>query len=249
MIAIERRNGILEKLQEDKKVVVGELSQLYKVSEETIRRDLERLEKEGLCTKSYGGAVLNENNNVEMPFNVRKKSNATGKQKIAELIAGMVEDGEHILLDASTTAVYIAKALKSKRNLTVVTNSIEVLIEVSDMADWNVISLGGSLKEGFLAAIGAATIAGVKEYKSCKAFDPEEGFYDTGDEFARTKRAMIERGDVKIMAIDSTKFEKSAFAKVMDTEGIDVIITDRKPQKTVLKSCEEKGIKCIYSEK
>ena len=131
MIAIERRNGILEKLQEDKKVVVGELSQLYKVSEETIRRDLERLEKEGLCTKSYGGAVLNENNNVEMPFNVRKKSNATGKQKIAELIAGMVEDGEHILLDASTTAVYIAKALKSKRNLTVVTNSIEVLIEVS----------------------------------------------------------------------------------------------------------------------
>ncbi|MFR7357524.1 MAG: DeoR/GlpR family DNA-binding transcription regulator [Dorea longicatena] len=114
MIAIERRNGILEKLQEDKKVVVGELSQLYKVSEETIRRDLERLEKEGLCTKSYGGAVLNENNNVEMPFNVRKKSNATGKQKIAELIAGMVEDGEHILLDASTTAVYIAKALKSR---------------------------------------------------------------------------------------------------------------------------------------
>ena len=188
MIAIERRNGILEKLQEDKKVVVGELSQLYKVSEETIRRDLERLEKEGLCTKSYGGAVLNENNNVEMPFNVRKKSNATGKQKIAELIAGMVEDGEHILLDASTTAVYIAKALKSKRNLTVVTNSIEVLIEVSDMTDWNVISLGGSLKEGFLAAIGAATIAGVKEYKveksiaSCKAFDPEEGFYDTGDD-------------------------------------------------------------------
>ena len=222
MIAIERRNGILEKLQEDKKVVVGELSQLYKVSEETIRRDLERLEKEGLCTKSYGGAVLNENNNVEMPFNVRKKSNATGKQKIAELIAGMVEDGEHILLDASTTAVYIAKALKSKRNLTVVTNSIEVLIEVSDMTDWNVISLGGS---------------------------SEEGFYDTGDEFARTKRAMIERGDVKIMAIDSTKFEKSAFAKVMDTEGIDVIITDRKPQKAVLKSCEEKGIKCIYSEK
>ena len=95
MIAIERRNGILEKLQEDKKVVVGELSQLYKVSEETIRRDLERLEKEGLCTKSYGGAVFNENNNVEMPFNVRKKSNATGKQKIAELIADNVEARTH----------------------------------------------------------------------------------------------------------------------------------------------------------
>ena len=97
MIAIERRNGILEKLQEDKKVVVGELSQLYKVSEETIRRDLERLEKEGLCTKSYGGAVFNENNNVEMPFNVRKeKALQLRKTEIAELIADMVEDGEHI---------------------------------------------------------------------------------------------------------------------------------------------------------
>ena len=88
-----------------------------------------------------------------------------------------------------------------------------------------------------------------KSIASCKAFDPQEGFYDTGDEFARTKRAMIERGDVKIMAIDSTKFEKSAFAKVMDTEDIDMIITDRKPQKAVLKACEEKGIKCIYPEK
>ena len=123
------------------------------------------------------------------------------------------------------------------------------------MADWNVISLGGSLKEGFLATVGAATIAGVKEYKveksiaSCKAFDPEEGFFDTGDEFARTKRAMIGRGETKIMAIDSTKFEKSAFAKVMDTEDVDVIITDWKPQKAVLKVCEEKGIKCMYPEK
>ena len=89
-----------------------------------------------------------------------------------------------------------------------------------------------------------------KSIASCKAFDPEEGFYDTGDEFARTKRAMIERGDVKIMAIDSTKFEKSAFAKVMDTEGYRC---DHHRQKTtrrqILKSCEEKGIKCIYSEK
>ncbi|MDO5590385.1 MAG: DeoR/GlpR family DNA-binding transcription regulator [Lachnospiraceae bacterium] len=255
MIAIERRNGILEKLQEDKRVVVSELSQLYKVSEETIRRDLERLEKEGLCIKSYGGAVINENNNMEMPFNVRKKSNASGKQKIAEMIAGMVEDGEHILLDASTTAVYIAKALKNKKNLTVITNSIEVLIEVSDRTDWNVISLGGNLKEGFLATVGVATIAAVREYKvekaivSCKAFDPEDGFYDTGDEFAKTKRAMVERGQTKIMAIDSTKFGKSAFAKVMDTEEVDLIITDRKPQKSVLKACEGKGIRCMYPEK
>ena len=72
MLALERRNLILEKLQEEKRVVVSELSQLYNVSEETIRRDLDKLEKEGLATKSYGGAVINEDVGIDLPFNVVK---------------------------------------------------------------------------------------------------------------------------------------------------------------------------------
>lgn len=137
MLALERRNRILEKLQEEKRVVVSELSQLYDVSEETIRRDLEKLEKDGLATKSYGGAVINENINIDMPFNVRKNRNVVGKQKIAEIVASMVQDGEHIFLDASTTAVFVAKAIKSRERMTVITNSIEIIIELSDVSDWN----------------------------------------------------------------------------------------------------------------
>lgn len=72
MLALERRNLILEKLQIEKRVVVSELSQLYDVSEETIRRDLDKLEKEGLATKSYGGAVINEDVSIDLPFNIRK---------------------------------------------------------------------------------------------------------------------------------------------------------------------------------
>ena len=112
MLALERRNLILEKLQEEKRVVVSELSQLYSVSEETIRRDLDKLEKEGLATKSYGGAVINEDVGIDLPFNVRKNQNVQGKQKMAEIAASMVNDGDHIFLDASTTAVFVAKALK-----------------------------------------------------------------------------------------------------------------------------------------
>ena len=114
MLALERRNLILEKLQEEKRVVVSELSQLYSVSEETIRRDLDKLEKEGLATKSYGGAVINEDVGIDLPFNVRKNQNVQGKQKMAEIAASMVNDGDHIFLDASTTAVFVAKALKEK---------------------------------------------------------------------------------------------------------------------------------------
>ena len=81
MLALERRNLILEKLQNEKRVVVSELSQLYGVSEETIRRDLDKLEKEGLAIKSYGGAVINEDVSIDLPFNVRKNQNVVGKQK------------------------------------------------------------------------------------------------------------------------------------------------------------------------
>ena len=88
MLALERRNLILEKLQAEKRVVVSELSQLYDVSEETIRRDLDKLEKEGLAIKSYGGAVINEDVSIDLPFNVRKNQNVTGKQKMAESIKG-----------------------------------------------------------------------------------------------------------------------------------------------------------------
>ena len=130
MLALERRNLILEKLQAEKKVVVSELSQLYEVSEETIRRDLDKLEKEGLAIKSYGGAVINEDVSIDLPFNIRKNQNVSGKQKMAEIAASLVQEGDHIFLDASTTAVFVAKALKEKERLTVITNSMEILLEL-----------------------------------------------------------------------------------------------------------------------
>ena len=101
MLAIERRNEILEKLQNDRRVVVSELSQIYEVSEETIRRDLDKLVQDGFAIKSYGGAVINENVNIELPFNIRKNRNIVGKQHIAELVSEQIKDGDSIMLDTS----------------------------------------------------------------------------------------------------------------------------------------------------
>ena len=145
MLAIERRNAILEKLQIERRVVVSELSELYDVSEETIRRDLDKLENDGFAIKSYGGAVINENANLDLPFNVRKNRNVLGKQKIAELISNMINDGECIILDASSTAVAIAKAIKDKKDMTVITNSVEIVIELLETPECKVISTGGEI--------------------------------------------------------------------------------------------------------
>ena len=146
MLAVERRKQILEQVHKDKKVIVSELSRQFRVSEETIRRDLEKLAEDGHVIKSYGGAVINEIGSIDLPFNVRWKSNSIGKQKIADLISQEIQDGEHIFLDASTTAVFIAKNIKNKKKLTVITNSIENLLELSDISEWDIISTGGMLK-------------------------------------------------------------------------------------------------------
>ena len=131
MLAIERKNEILSILQKEQRVLVAELSTRYQVTEETIRRDLEKLEKEGFVKKTYGGAVLNKNSTIDMPLKIREKTNRKEKQKIAQTVASLIEDGESIMLDSSSTSLMIAQELKKKKKLTVITNSVEVLIELS----------------------------------------------------------------------------------------------------------------------
>ena len=94
MLAIERKNEILSILQKEQRVLVSELSQRYNVTEETIRRDLEKLEREGFVKKTYGGAVLNKNIAVDMPLKIREKTNRREKQIIAQRVAGLVEEGD-----------------------------------------------------------------------------------------------------------------------------------------------------------
>ena len=254
MLAIERRNAILEKLQAERRVVVSELSQIYKVSEETIRRDLEKLENDGFVIKSYGGAVINENANVDLPFNIRKQRNVISKQKIAEVISSRIKDGTSIMLDASSTAVYIAKALKERKNLTLITNSIEILIEMFDTPNVNVLSTGGAMREGSFALVGPQTDKMLKSYHvdvaivSAKGFDLETGMTDTEELHANNKKTMLHAGREKVLAVDSSKFGKTAFTEIGTLEDISMVVTDAKPDEVWLQAFKEYGIECIYPE-
>lgn len=252
MLAAERRNLILEKLQDEKKVVVSELSELFDVSEETIRRDLEKFDREGLATKSYGGAVLNENNNIDMPFNVRKKKNMQGKRVIADLIRGLISDGEHIIVDPSTTAVPIVQALRGKERLTIITNSIEVLLELTDVPGWDVISTGGTLKENYLALVGARAIDSISSFNadkvilSCKGIDMKRGITDANDMFSQVKKSMLRSAAQRILAVDRTKFGRVAFSQICMLEDIDMVVTDVQPSEEWLHFFEQRRIKCLY---
>lgn len=253
MLAIERRNEILEKLQKEKRVIVNELSVCYEVSEETIRRDLEKLEKEGYVTKSYGGAVLNENINLEMPFNIRKNTNIAGKQRIATILTDLVNDGDSLMLDSSSTAVFIAKALKeTKRNLTIITNSVEIIIELFDAQECRVLSTGGLAQEGSFALVGPQTDQMLNAYHvnkaivSCKGFDIQNGITDSNELHAQNKKTMLKRAEQKILAVDSSKFGMTAFAKIAALDDITMVITDNQPEEKWLRLFEEYHLECLW---
>jgi len=252
MLAIERRNAILSKLQAEKKVVVSDLSTLFDVTEETIRRDLEKLENEGLAKKTYGGAVLNESLNIDLPYIVRKKANVSGKQYIATLIGDMISDGDHIILDGSSTALFVSKHIKDKKNITVITNSVEILLELSDRKDWNILSTGGSLKEGGLSLVGYQAERMISTFHvdlavfSSKGIDIENGVTDSNESDAQIKKLILKASKKRILAVDSSKFDKTSFTKICEISDVDMIVTDSEPGEAWVNAAQTAGVELVY---
>ena len=252
MLAIERRNAILAKLATDGKVIVSDLSVEFNVTEETIRRDLEKLDKEGLAKKTYGGAIVLETHGADLPFNVRKRVNANLKENIAQKIAELISDGDSIILDSSTTAISVTKYIKNRENLTLITNSVEILLELSDKSGWKILSTGGKLKNGSLALVGASAEQMIRDYHvhiavcSSKGIDMNMGISDSNEEDACMKKAIFSAADRKILAIDSTKFNRRSFVKVFSVSDVDTVVTDEKPSDEWIEFFEKHQVELIY---
>lgn len=252
MLAIERRNAILSKLYLDGKVIVSALSQEFDVTEETIRRDLEKLDKEGLVKKSYGGAVLVQNYSTDLPHSVRKKANVEAKQKIAEKISTLFNDGDCIMLDASSTALLLLNYIRNLKNITLITNSVEALIELSDKDDWNVFSTGGKLKKGSLSLVGPSAEKTIRSFHvdyavcSSKGLDINRGITDSNEKDSEMKQAIFESAETKILCVDSSKFDKISLIKVGDISDVDIIATDTEPSAHWQEHLKRKDVELIY---
>ena len=252
MLAIERRREILARLTANGKVLVAELAKDFDVTEETIRRDLEKLDKEGLVSKTYGGAVSKHNAAIDLPYNVRENANVEQKKRIAELIAELIEDGERIMVDSSSTALYVIKKIKEKKNLTVITNSVKILLELADKPDWTVLSTGGILKKNSLSLTGSSAEKMIRSYHvdtaicSCKGLDTELGITDSNENDSLIKQAMFQSAERRILALDTEKFDKKSFVKVGDFSDIDLVVSDSAPAEKWIGFCEEKNLKLVY---
>jgi DeoR/GlpR family transcriptional regulator of sugar metabolism len=234
MLAIERRQKISEIILEKKSVKVPELSQLFDVTEETIRRDLEKLEKKGILMRTYGGAILCDSTTEDPPFTVRVTKNKLGKQKIAKKVAEWIQDGETIMLDSSSTALEVAKNIKDKRNLTVITNSIHVIMEFSQIEHCNVISTGGLLKPASMSFVGSVAENTISNYYvnkailSCKGIDKSIGIMESNEMEKEIKKIMAKSAQNVYLVVDHTKFDKVAFVKMFEIDEIDILFTEDK---------------------
>lgn len=248
MLIAERQKKIVELVNKRLSMRVSELSDIFSVTEETIRRDLEKLEKEHKLSRSHGGAVSIQQQESEIHFSEREITNVIEKKAIAHEAAKYVKSGDRIILDASTTAWYMAKILPDIE-LTVITNSMKAAIELSKKQKISVISTGGILLTKSLSFAGPLAERSLETYHvnktflSCQGFDMEHGMSDSNEWQALLKIRMIERSDQTILMADSSKWGNREFSHIASLQDVSCIITDSRLDPVSVKALEEKNVK------
>jgi len=252
MLPIERLEIIKQTVLSEKKLYVSKLSEKFDVTEETIRRDLEKLEQQGLVTRSYGGAILNTQiTNEDIPFYKRSKTNMEEKIYIASKAIEFIKEDSTIMADCSSTVIEVLKLIRDRSDVTVITNSVEVLSELNQ-SELNIISTGGSIKQRSLSLQGPITQNTIRKYSvdlafvSCKGMDIKKGILDSNEEESEIKRTMINQASKVVLLIDHNKYDKTSFVKLFDYEDIDYIITDKAPREEWLKLLHSYNIEIIY---
>lgn len=231
MLAIDRRKKILEIIQKEESVKVPALSEQFGVTLETIRRDLEKLEKEGHVKRSYGGAVLNKSTNEDISINIREATNKDDKSRIGKAVADLIQDGDTIMMDSSTTALYAAKYLKDKK-VTIITNALKIPMILAGITDIQIISTGGTLKSSSLSFVGHLAESVIEKYYvnkaiiSCKAINLEHGIMEPHQLETEVKKKMIHASEQVILAVDSSKFGEKSFIKAYNMDKVSSLVTD-----------------------
>jgi DeoR/GlpR family transcriptional regulator of sugar metabolism len=228
----QRFDAELTVLAEHGRLEVGDLARRLEVSDMTVRRDLEELERQGLLRRVHGGAVPAVSRSYEPPFAVRSQRADGAKRSIAAETVKLFEDGDTVLLDVGTTTLEVARALQGRTNLTVLTPSLPVANLLADEAGIRLICLGGVVRPGERSLVGALAIHALRQFYvdvcvlGVGGLDAEAGLTEFNLEDAEVKRAALERSRQLIVTADASKLGTVAFAAVAPASRIDVLVTD-----------------------
>lgn len=231
-----RRTRILDMASREGSVRVSDLSARFGVTPETIRREINRLVRQGRLTRVHGGAILPPTAvQYEVPFQSRVERQHAEKSVIASIAASLVEDGDVIALDASTTALALALELRSRRprSLVVLTNGAQLPLRISDSDGITVVCTGGTLRSRSLSYIGPQTLRAIDGYRvrkvfmSCKGFVPGDDPTDGNEADAEVKQAFVRAAETVVLLVDHTKWGRNSLVPICPASALTHIVTDQ----------------------
>ena len=251
MFAIERQKRITELLGKEGPVSVSKLSSEFGVAEETVRRDLEKLEKQEKLLRTHGGAVPVDDNKREPSLERRKRLNVEAKERVASVAAELISPGDTVFLDASTTTYFIAREIKNMENITVITNSLETIACLSESRGIRLIGTGGIVgpAQSFVGSLAEEEIRrkyfANKFFFSSRGITAEAGILDSNEQECSIKKCMIENSRTKIYVCENTKIGRVGFEKLASFEDIDYFVCETEPEERLLNILKESKTEVI----
>ncbi|NJN95071.1 MAG: DeoR/GlpR transcriptional regulator [Anaerolineales bacterium] len=249
MSSFDRRSEIVRYLRENERASTRTLSEHFQVSEVTIRHDLMTLEKQGWLARVHGGAEIAPNLQPEQPFEARQRLHLAEKANIAKAAAALVQPGDTIMLDSSTTAFQLALQLKALTPLRVVTNNLHVVATLSPIQGIEVVLIGGVVRSETASAVGPQAEEMLSHLHANKGFfgaaglTAERGLTDADIREVQVKRAMVKAVDLVNVLLDASKFGQQSFLTFAPLAEVDHLFTDDKIPAEHVQICEDFGIK------
>lgn len=248
MIADERKSQILDLLRKNGSVKVTELSEIFDVSEVTIRTYLADMENKGLLSRTHGGAISTYKPYYSMNMTQRLETNQTQKAMIAKCVSAMINSGDTVMLNSGTTTLLTFRCFPVDYHLNIVTNSISIALEAADNPNYNVVLLGGAINTKYQFSYGVDAIKQLQHYHADKlilsvdGIDPLNGLSTYYDKESDLDEVMIERSSNCIVVADNSKFYHTAFAKISDINAADCVVTNTPTTPDFLFGFNELGI-------
>jgi DeoR/GlpR family transcriptional regulator of sugar metabolism len=252
MLAVERHRRILDLVHTQGSIRTVELAQSLDVTEETVRRDFEKLESDGQLVRAHGGAVRIEANRRDLPLSSRETENVLEKRAIARAALPFIQPGDTVFFDASSTVFELAQLLPDMA-VTVLTTALKIAVELTQHPSVQVVLIGGVVSPRSLSCQGPLVDQGLdcyhvqKAFLSCRGVDAERGLSEANDEQARLKRKMIALADHTYLMADHSKLGlKSSFFFAKPGE-VETLITDREPEESLRSVLRSAGVSIVLA--
>ncbi len=248
-----RKLEILKLLRQSGMVQIAELAKHCGVSQATVRRDLNELDKNGAICRTHGGAVMVQGTAYEQPHKQKLALMQEQKQRIAIAATNFISDGDSVFIDSGTTALLLSQRLGEYKNLTVITNNTDIVNSINLHPTSTFVLTGGVRREEFSVLVGSITEDFMRDIKVDKAFvgadaiDSKNGLYNSSFTESALKRLIVLSGRVRILISDSSKFQIPGLVRICGLESFDFIITDDGLDAQKRKDIEDVGVGLIIA--